>query len=376
MTDDSDLERLMREGLHRRAEDADTTAPLAEQAKRGARRRRVGRLVVGVAALAVAAVAVTGVVIDRSSPGGDGTPDVADDPTSEPLPTEWRTEYWHDTQVEVPADWGWGGAPEPGYGDGPMACGAVATVSAQGVKLGRADPTLAYVGRPIAQTDLCTTYPDNNPAAGPPTSPYVWLGAAVEPGTVDLGDGYVQETVEVNGSTVTVASQDLALRDRILESATGGETCLSNLEAPPRVESMLTEGMGKVRSGLLCVYRSEVSDHYDLVYSRNLTAREGQEFEDSAYAADESIGCARNSLGSEYAVVTLTGDDPFGTQPVSQDYVVDTGCALIETSPGETHVLTEPNVRSWAGGGVAATMTGPSYTAVDWANPYFIGMLG
>src|SRR3546814_15859649 len=82
---------------------------------------------------------------------------------------------------------------------------------------------------------MCQTYPDNNPAAEPPQAPYVWLGADVEPGTIDAGNGFTQETIEVNGSTVTVATQDESIRRRILDSAAGGETCMSDRSEERRV---------------------------------------------------------------------------------------------------------------------------------------------
>lgn len=381
MTDDDDLERRMREGLQRRAEDADTTASVVDLAKRGARRRRGGRVVAGAVALAVAAVAVTGVVIDRSSsPGGDGTPGVANDPTGEPLPTQWRTEYWHDTQVDVPADWGWGGAPDPGYGDGPLACGAVATVSAQGVKLGREDPTLAYVGRPIAQTDLCTTYPDNNPAAGPPEAPYVWLGAAVEPGTVDLGDGYVQETVEVNGSTVTVASQDAALRDRILASATGGETCFSEFESvPDPTQSPGTEGSAGLQADSLtvCAYRKdEGSGSFALTYAAVLGRAQARALVRAADAAPRVVVGCIEQRDWEFVQLRVEGTTSSGAEPLFREYVAGFSCEGFQQA-GDTGTigLTPAIVGSWAVGGIPATVTGIFGDNGELAG-YFIGMLG
>ncbi len=40
----------------------------------------------------------------------------------------------------------------------------------------------------------------------------------------------MQQTVEVNGSRLTVATDDKPLRERILASARGGETCMSDVE--------------------------------------------------------------------------------------------------------------------------------------------------
>ncbi|MCW2797930.1 hypothetical protein, partial [Nocardioides sp.] len=319
------------------------------------------------------AAAVTAVVVDRSGDDDRGA-QVQDNPTSDPLPSQWRTEYWHDVQVDVPADWGWGTAPtDTGSGEPERYfCGGPgATVLADGHRNVNADDSVPYVGRPIMLSDACMNFVDDPP----PTSPYIWFDAGLEPGTVDVGDGYVQETVAVNGSTVTVATQDDALRERIVSTVTGAETCMANLDSPPTVDSMLTEGMSKVSSGLLCVYRTDSGNAFDLVYSRELTGKEGQDFTDATYAAPSANLCDYDRP-FEYAVVTLTGDDPFGAEPVSQDYVVDTGCSRIETSPGEFHALNEANVVPWAGHGVAATMVGPSFGGAAWPYKYFIGMLG
>ena len=229
MTEDPELARRMRAGLESRAGEADTTAPVVSRARAAASRRRGARLT-GLVAAAVAAVAVTGFVVDRAgSPGGIDRPGAVDEPSGEVADGPWRTEYWRDMRVDVPADWGYGGAPQEGTPE-TVACGAVAMVSATGERLPREDPTMPYVGRPIAQTDLCQVYPWIGPNDVPPQAPYVWLGAAVEPGTVDLGDGWVQETVDVNGSRLTVATRDAGLRERILDSAGGGETCMSEVD--------------------------------------------------------------------------------------------------------------------------------------------------
>ena len=123
MTEDAELARRMRAGLERRAREADTTAPVVSRARAAARRRRGARLA-GLAAAAVAAVAVTGVVVDRAgSPGGVDRPGAVDEPSGEVANGPWRTEYWRDLRVDVPADWGYGGAPqEGGSGDGGLRC--------------------------------------------------------------------------------------------------------------------------------------------------------------------------------------------------------------------------------------------------------------
>ena len=107
------LEDEFRAGLQRRADDVDTTVDLlgpVQEAGRGRRRRAWVAGSVGLAAAAlVTAAVVQSAGTDKGTDGG--TPPVADDPPTEPLPTEWRTEAWHGLQVEVPADWAWGAGP-------------------------------------------------------------------------------------------------------------------------------------------------------------------------------------------------------------------------------------------------------------------------
>ena len=85
-----------------------------------------------------------------------------------PAPEQWRTEYWHDMRVDVPADWGYGGAPMDDGTDDVVACWPSAMVTADGQPAGARRPDLPYVGRPIALTDVCTMYPFNAPDAAAP----------------------------------------------------------------------------------------------------------------------------------------------------------------------------------------------------------------
>jgi hypothetical protein len=365
--EDQDLERMVRASLDRHAGDMDTAVPVAARARTAARRRRTTKLVAGAGALAVAAALVTAVVVDRSGPDPDGGGLVVDTPSPDPLPTGWRTEYWHDTQVDVPDDWGWGTAPSTVRQDGQETttffCGGPgAAVLADGTREQNADASVPYVGRPIMLSDLCVGGSESKP----PSAPYVWLGAAIEPGVVDLGDGWVQETREVNGSTVTVGTDDERLRERILGSATGGETCLSELEKPPTVDSMLTEGMGEVRSAQVCAYSRREGHGLQLVYATTLDARDAADYAAAIWAAPRAKDpghCVASDL-TEYVVVTLTGDDPYGTEPVTQDSVITLGCDLVERTPGDYARLAEAATGPWSRNGLQAVLF------------HFIGMLG
>ena len=119
--DELELEQAMREGLQRRAEDVDTSAPWWSGRVRRAASPRAGGVDRAGGRLG------RGRGRDRSGRGGSG----GDEPgRGEPgrstgrsrCPSEWRTEYWHDMPVDVPADWGYGGAPMDDGTDEIVAC--------------------------------------------------------------------------------------------------------------------------------------------------------------------------------------------------------------------------------------------------------------
>jgi hypothetical protein len=353
MTED-EVEQVMRRGLARRAADADVSPAAVARVRPRPSRGRGTRLTVLAAAAGVAAVAVTVAVVDVARDGGGSGPGPVDGAHEQPAPTSWRTEYWRDLQVQVPADWGWGSAPA---GADLLWCGGPgAEVEVGGRRLPEPDPDVPYVGRPIGQTDMCLAHAaDRTPAA-----PYVWLGAPLEPGTTDLGDGYVRETREVNGSTVSVATQDPALRERILDSATGGETCFSELEKAPAVESMLTEGMGRSSALQVCAYRRAAGNGWDLVYAADLGAHAAESFASAVGRAGITDAACPQGPSNEYVVLTVTGDDPFGDAPVTQDYVVDLGCPSVELGPDRSARLTPALVEPWAVEGIQTVLVGPT----------------
>jgi hypothetical protein len=365
--DQAELERLIRAGLERHAAEVDTSVPVASRARAAARRRRSARVAVGsvcaVSVIAVAAVALDLVDgLDRSEGPAVGTPTEGSGHVS-----EWRTEYWRDMQVDVPAGWGFGGAPmsmpEDGSGARALACGAVAIVSADGEKLGREDPAMPYVGRPIAQTDVCAAYPWIGPNSGPPMAPYVWLGAAVEPGTVELGDGYVEETVEVNGSRLTVATQDANLRRQILESADGAETCLPEMEEnTPLADPMDPTAASDARM-TVCVYRSSGEDEsIPLVYATRVGSQAVAAYLAAVASAAPAEDCSTsNGSESEWAVLEINRDDEAPLRHV----VHFGGCPGIATAAGTlttspTVTLTPELVRPWAVQGIPAVLYGPT----------------
>ena len=364
MVDDAELDRLMREGLERRAEAVDVTAPVARNATTAVRRRQRGWLTAGFAAASVAAVAVIA-TLDSTPPKPPD--DEAGGPVAVDQSGDWRTEYWADMKVDVPADWGYGGAPMASGGD-VVSCFPEQMLEADGqrVPTNQMPGQVGYVGRPIGMTDVCVPYPDNRPDL--PHVPYVWLGADVEVGTIDLGDGFVQETVEVNGSTLTVASTDAALRERILDSAGGGEMCLSEIETGGSIEhdGPLAAEL-KPTSMTVCAYRSD--DGTDprapatLAYAGRVgRAATDEYFSHVAVAGPPKDQCpAANIVESEWVVLEMTTDD--GT--ITDRHVVHFVCPGIDLSATtlhgfETITLTPELARPWAVGGISAVIYGPT----------------
>ena len=348
MTDelpDTELERAFREGLRQAAGRTEVGVPLASRAHDGARNRRRRRFaLVGAVAAVVAVAGVTAVVQSGDDP--DRSSDrTATQPTFAPI-TDWRPESWHGLTVDVPADWGWDTAPIKLAGDdAPLLCGG-------------SSATTPSVGRPIMLSDACNTSPFPTPEAS-----YVWLGADVEPGTEDLGDGYTQETVEAFGTTLTVASQDPALREHVLDSARATTDCEPQLPSRPEVIGMPIEGLDPVHSAQLCAYQ-QGDGGFDLVYAATLdeaTAR-------SLYAGD-GLGskAAQDFCASkfpEYVLVRFSGKDAMGTAELTADWVVDPGCQQVEVGPGLVLPLQD------------SAMTALSQNGLPRVLRAFIGILG
>jgi hypothetical protein len=369
--DEHELEQVMRDGLQRRAEDADTTAPVVERARAARRRRRGRRAAVVLAAASVVAVVAAGAVLAGDDPEAGGSDRVAQ---PGPLPTEWRTEYWRDLKVDVPADWGYGGAPMDLGASDTLACSATAMVGADGTRLKRDDPTRGYVGRPIALTDVCQKYPFIGPDAAPPDAPYVWLGAAgVGLGTENLGDGWEQETVEVNGSRLTVATDDPALRERILASAGGGETCMSDVDVEAQSDAFPRYEVGNpndVASMTVCAYQAEEGEDATAGRTAHLTYATTVD-EDAAreYLRAMALGqpgrdlCPTANYDQFEWVVLELNDDGGGT--IRRD-VVHLACVAgvdvhASTLQGLALVrLTQDMARPWTVAGIPAVVYGPT----------------
>ena len=328
---------------------------------RGAR----GRVVVA----AAGAVLATIVGVTVLGPGSE-RPEAGAGAAGTTSPSgSWRTEHWHDVSVEVPADWWYGGGLMPGDTTGPYACFPEPSVIPEGERSDDRAEATGYVGRPIALTDVCIGDLDAGPLAGP-AWPYLWFGAPLDVGTEDLGDGWVRETIEVNGSRITVASDNDALRERILGSARGGETCMSAVEPAadadvfPRIEG---GDAAEADALTVCAYRvREPAGRFpvaDLTYAATLgdaavhrylvALQDGERPRDQCPALD----------APEHEWVVLELED--GDGDVLRRDVVHLVCAGVDVGSDslrgfETVELTPDMVRPWAVGGIPAVVYGPT----------------
>lgn len=376
--DDRELERLMREGLEQRAAgvDASVAGQLVAAAHAGSGRSpwRTAA-VMGLAAASVAGIAVATVALNDDEIRSGGRSPATEGPASGSSVTEWRTEYWRDVKVDVPADWGWGGAPmrdivdpESGSNGEPIDCGASAYIGSDGTRFLNGDRAVPYVGRPVMMTDACM----GGLAPGqwqPPTAPYVWLGAPVEPGTVDFANGYVMETVEVNGSTVSVATKDAGLRREILATAGGAETCMSEYDGAPTIQVVPREGVPEVTGMTVCAYRS-VDGRAELTYVAQVGAEATRNFKNAVGRTPDAT--CRPGNASEWVLLTVEG-----TEGIRQEHLVQLGeCSGIEMIPGGDLIeLTDSTVSPWAVDGIPAYVVGP-YGGKGLTGAFFRGMLG
>lgn len=344
-----DLEETLREGLARIADEAEAGAPLATRVRAG-RQRRTRRLV-GAAAVTTALVVVGGAGVALRGNSTETTPSVGT--PSQPVglaPNGYRLEVWQDIGVYVPVRWGWGGAPG--------ACGIGPTVGADGHRLTASEHTNGvlpgYVGRPVGQVPRC---PQSATQSSSTALPYVWLGAEGRAGSVDLGGGFVQQTRQVGGTTVTVGSTDADLRETILASAHRmvASPCAGWLSAPPSVGEQPSIQAGRFVPGSMtvCAYAPAAMSGYDLLYQETLEAGPAKQLTDAVdKAAPMGEFSCFGASGGEWALLHLT------SAVGARDYVVDLSCPSIADPTGLQHQLTSDDVLPWAVDGMNAVLHG------------------
>ncbi len=228
---------------------------------------------------------------------------------------EWRTETWAGLSVDVPASWGYGAAPVR-VGGSVSVCGPV-----------------AGVGRPVLRSDVCAAYPW---LRGMPASaePYVWLGADLEPGAVRYDGAVVQETIAVEGTTLTVASTDAGLRARVLGSVRPATLCRDATPAPGEVE--------------VCGYRATVAGERLLGFAEQVAA----DVPEAVVAAARRAPAATGDPGCG----PRTGE-VVELRESGRTIVLDLGCGTVDPGDGTRHLLTDEAVEPWASPMARASLT-------------------
>ncbi|GAB7004016.1 hypothetical protein JCM18899A_14880 [Nocardioides sp. AN3] len=350
-----DLEQGLRAALMELADEVDAgpdvVRHVVERARSGARRRRRSA-VVAVACVAAAVAVVGGSTValqsrHRDHTAAPSTPSLSPPSVAPSMPGGYRLELWHDVGVYVPAMWGWGSAPVIGQADAVILCGGAQVVQADGSR--RIQQSLPYVGRPVELSSHCDSHWHDER----PTAPYVWLGGDVRPGTVDLGGGWVRQTIDVGGVAVSVATDDSALRQSILASAhrISGQ-CDPRLDNPPTPAGTTDPDFVPV-SMTVCAYApSSTRLDYDLLDTEELSMGPAKYL---VAAVDQArhLGSAScfSASGGEWALLRLRGSG--GS---FRDYVVDMSCPSIADPTGTQHVLDAETVTPWAVGGVNAVL--------------------
>jgi hypothetical protein len=368
---DVDLEDMMRIGLRRKAGEADVRrVPAVVDAARG--EIRAGRRTVWLGGGAVAATIVLVATLAVALGGHDGRahprpgPAAPTSAAGDPAPAGWRTEYWHDAEVQVPDTWGWGISPHllPGFsGHKPSlgTCGDGASVDHTGKRFVRRAPLMPYVGRPIWQSDVCSGLrPDRLPE---PTAPYVWLGPAIPTGRIDFPNGYVLETRDIGGTRVSVATDDTALRHRIMSSARVSSSCAPRLD----LAAAVTGAVPSTPTGLMvCAYvRTSATAAPELAFAarRNVEAVRALL---SSWQVRTGPVCRPRAprFATNWVTIALAGAS--GQGPVA--FRVDLDACRIVGANAKQGWIDEADVAPWGGGGLRAVMSGPN---APWASRYF-----
>src|SRR5262249_52161420 len=140
-------------------------------------------------------------------------------------PHSWRYESYAGVQVQVPATWGWGGAPmRSDIFEGKNSLGSCgsSTAAVQSPEDSAAYISLqtGFTGRPTMMSDICVPW---GAAGVMPRGDALWFASPLDVGVKSVG-GVVAETRAVGSQHVTVFSTSSALRRQILGTATAVDT--------------------------------------------------------------------------------------------------------------------------------------------------------
>ena len=309
-------------------------------------RRRHGRAV-WVSVLAVLALVVTVAAVSRATrtaPGVITYPSVH-------APADWRYESYDGVQVQVPATWGYGGAPlHADFLRGRLAaCGAnQASVLSSADTATYVTSATPFVGRPSKMTDACVPWGSDGST---PTGTAVWFGSPLAVGVKNVGP-VLAETRAVGDQHVTVFAAKSALRRQILGTAEAVDVDANG--CPTRAVLVPTAGSASSTPTSLsvCIY-SQDTGSTALMWSGRLDARTAQAYADALRQAGHAGPACESVPTGRWVALGLHGAG------ATRWDVVDLRCGAIER-PGGTVPLTPATVREWARDGVTAYAVAPA----------------
>jgi hypothetical protein len=289
---------------------------------------------------------------------------------SSAAPQGWRYESYAGVEVQVPADWGWGGAPlrsDIFHGkDSLGSCGsAQAAVQSGDDDSSYVSSTTAFTGRPAVMSDLCMSWGSDGAM---PQGDALWFASPLEVGQRSLGST-VAETRAVGDQHVTVFSGRASLRRQVLGTARVVDTDANGCPTHPVLRPVSGPAGLRPDSMSVCAY-SQDSGTAVLLWSGSMSRRAAQDYVGTLRRepASTSAACPRVPSGT-WVALGLNGDG--GTR---WD-LVDLTCARIRATGDDQWPLTRSTVADWAGGGVAAYVPQPTQASDD-LEGYFRAVLG
>jgi hypothetical protein len=281
-------------------------------------------------------------------------------------PVGWRTESYGGVQVQVPATWGWGGAPfradifQPQHLGG---CGsdraAVASPSDHASYVSSATP---FVGRPARLGYQCALWGSDGVV---PRTDAVWLGSPVAAGVRSV-HGVVAETTVVGGLHVTVFSGRASLRREILGTARVVDVDGNGCPTRPVLQPDSGPASLTPTSLSVCVY-SQDSGTTTLEWSGRAAEQGARAYDAAVRAAGGGRSTCPAPPSGQWVALGVRGDGA----AVRWDLAVPR-CGVIETATGQVP-MSEDTVRDWASGGVTAYVGAPPQRSLS---GYFQGDLG
>jgi len=236
-------ETLLAQSLDRQAAQAPRDHDLLDQVHARLRRRRSGRtagsLVLACAAVATGIFGIHSVLDTAPKTTPDTVPATQISPGPPTPEAGWRWESYRTIQLQVPSSWGFGTTDQP-------PCLVKEKVA-------------GYVGRTGMVPGIGCSERLPEPAV---RAPYVWFATRQPVGIKTTGDGWTEETRELDGVKVAVFTGDDALRRRIFDSITpivsvDGHGCPPVVPVDKEGGPALTT-VGPIRSISVCSYDGNV----------------------------------------------------------------------------------------------------------------------